>query len=172
VGKLEIAGARECGCRSANFVAEKLDGRETEESARFCDSRTTDVAGWVRERTAGRMADVVFECVGKNETVSQAIDLAAPGGRVMLVGNPTSDMLLEKQIYWKILRNQLTVRGTWNSSYDRSPEDDWHYVLKRLESGRIHPAELISHCFSLAELTQGFGIMRDKSEDYVKIMWG
>jgi L-iditol 2-dehydrogenase len=90
----------------------------------------------------------------------------------MLVGNPTSDMLLEKEIYWKILRNQLTVCGTWNSSYDRSSEDDWHYVLNRLENGRIHPDVLISHRFSLADLHQGFWIMRDKSEDYVKIMWG
>jgi L-iditol 2-dehydrogenase len=142
------------------------------DAAQYCDCRGADVADWVRERTAGRMADVIFECVGKNETVSQAIDLAAPGGRVMLVGNPTSDMLLEKEIYWKILRNQLTVCGTWNSSYDRSSEDDWHYVLNRLENGRIHPDVLISHRFSLADLHQGFWIMRDKSEDYVKIMWG
>jgi L-iditol 2-dehydrogenase len=90
----------------------------------------------------------------------------------MLVGNPYSDMTLDKQIYWKILRNQLTIKGTWNSSYRRSAEDDWHYVLERLEKGRIHPAELISHRFSLEDLQQGFLIMRDKLEDYVKIMRG
>lgn len=62
-------------------------------------------------------ADIFFECVGKNETLTWAVEYTAPGGRVMLVGNPFSDMHLEKTVYWKSLRNQLTVTGTWNSSF-------------------------------------------------------
>ena len=62
------------------------------------------------------------------------------------------------------------VTGTWNSSFTRSPEDDWNYVLDRLMKRRIAPGELISHRFSLEELGQGFRIMRDKTEDYGKIM--
>ena len=88
----------------------------------------------------------------------------------MLVGNPYSDMQLEKEVYWKILRNQLTVSGTWNSSFAGEAQDDWHYVLERLEKERIAPEELISHRFAIEELEEGFHIMRDKSEDYVKIM--
>ena len=48
--------------------------------------------------------------------------------------------------------------------------DDWRYVLKKLEEKKIAPAELITHKFSLENLEQGFHIMRDKSEDYVKVM--
>jgi len=48
--------------------------------------------------------------------------------------------------------------------------DDWRYVLERLAAGRIAPAEFITHRFSLEELEKGFHIMRDKSEDYVKVM--
>jgi len=87
-----------------------------------------------------------------------------------LVGNPYSDMGLNKQIYWKILRNQLTVTGTWNSSFTGREDDDWHYVLNALKEKRITPGKLISHRFPLEELKQGFQIMRDKSEDYIKIM--
>jgi len=136
----------------------------------YCDSRAQDVSQWVMEHTAGAGADVFFECVGRNGTFSQAIGLTAPAGKVMLVGNPYSDMELGKDIYWKILRNQLTVKGTWNSSYTGEAQDDWHYVLERLAQKRIAPAELISHRFPLEELEQGFHIMRDKTEDYVKIM--
>lgn len=136
----------------------------------YCDSRVQDVSRWVMEHTAGAGTDVFFECVGRNETFSQAIELTAPASRVMLVGNPYSDMELGKDIYWKILRNQLTVMGTWNSSYTGETQDDWHYVLERLAHKRVAPAELISHRFPLEELEQGFHIMRDKTEDYVKIM--
>ena len=136
----------------------------------YCDSRTQDAGKWIMERTEGRGADVFFECVGKNETVTLAVKHTAPAGRVVLVGNPFSDMCLEKAVYWKILRSQLTVAGTWNSSFTQEAGDDWHYVLDRLSQRRIAPEELISHRFSLEELESGMKIMRDKTEDYVKIM--
>jgi L-iditol 2-dehydrogenase len=115
-------------------------------------------------------ADIFFECVGKNETVLQAIDLSAPSGRICMVGNPYSDMSLDKNVYWKILRNQLTVTGSWNSSFLHEKKDDWNYVVNQLEQGNIEPEKLISHRYDLEDLEQGLHIMRDKSEDYVKIM--
>lgn len=150
----------------------------------YCDSSAQEAALWIMQQTDGNGADVFFECVGKNETLAQAADCTAPAGRIMLVGNPYSDMQLEKSVYWKILRNQLTIKGTWNSSfyYGRGAggmyaadeaggmQDDWHYVLKRLAEKRITPAAVISHRYGLEELEQGFRIMRDKTEDYMKIM--
>ena len=136
----------------------------------YCDGRSQDAAEWLMERTDGEGADVFFECVGKNETLMQAVSLTGAGGRVMLVGNPASDMTLPKEVYWKILRNQLTVIGTWNSSFTHDREDDWHYVLKKLANKRIKPSELISHHLTLGELERGLHIMRDKTADYIKIM--
>lgn len=136
----------------------------------YCDSRTQNVGSWIMEHTGGTGADVFFECVGRNGTFSQAVDLTAPAGRVCLVGNPYSDMELEKDVYWKILRNQLTVTGTWNSSFTHEVEDDWNYVLERLAQKRVTPAELISHRYTLENLNQGCLIMRNKTQDYLKIM--
>jgi len=136
----------------------------------YCDSRTQNVEQWIAERTAGDGADVFFECVGKNETFSWGVNCAAPSGRVLLVGNPFTDMHLERSVYWKILRNQLTVTGTWNSSFTGEDTDDWNYMLDKLAAGSVAPEELITHRYSLAELETGFHIMRDKSEDYVKVM--
>ncbi len=136
----------------------------------YCDIRKNSTQQWIQERTDGIGADVFFECVGKNETLKQAVNQTAFAGKIMLVGNPSGDMGLEKSVYWKILRNQLTVKGTWNSSFTGEESDDWHYVLKRLREKRIAPSELITHRFPLEELEKGFHIMRDKTEDYVKII--
>ena len=122
------------------------------------------------EQTNGVGVDVFFECVGKNETLIHAINSAAPAGKVMLVGNPGSDINMKKDVYWKILRNQLTVMGTWNSSFTYDVTDDWHYVMDRLAGGKIDPSPLITHRYPLQELEQGFHIMRDKTEEYIKIM--
>lgn len=137
---------------------------------RYCDSRNQDVKKWLAEHTGGLGVGTFFECVGKNETLILAIDNAMPGGHVCLVGNPYSNMEIEKAVYWKILRNQLVVTGTWNSSFTGDSEDDWHYALKRLADKQIKWEDLVSHEFSMEDLEKGFHIMRDKTEDYVKIM--
>ena len=136
----------------------------------YCDSRRQDAVEWLMERTGGCGADLFFECVGKNETYAQAVRAAAPSGKIMLVGNPASDMALPRDVYWRILRNQLMVMGTWNSSFLHEPEDDWNYVLGRLAKKRITPADMITHRFALEGLEQGFHMMRDKTEDYVNVM--
>ena len=115
-------------------------------------------------------ADVYFECVGKNETVCRVINETVPGGKIMLVGNPHSDMEFEKATYWKILRNQLTVLGTWNSSFTNNTDDDWHFVLNKLSEKKISPSCFISHKLSMPELEKGLLLMRDKTEDYIKVM--
>lgn len=138
----------------------------------FCDSRVQDAEAWLADRTDNRGADVFFECVGRNETVTQAVRMTAPGGRVMLVGNPASDMNFPKETYWKILRNQLTIFGTWNSSFTNSEDDDWHYVLERLKDRRIAPAEFITHRLPFEELEKGLAVMHEKKEEYGKVMAG
>ncbi len=147
----------------------------------YCDSIVEDVLDWCNAKTNRCGVDVVFECVGKSATFSQCIEIAAPKGTVCLIGNPYSDMCLEKSVYWKILRNQLTVVGTWNSSFFKSIHNsdaygyykevtDWEYVLHKLESGSISPEKLISHKTSLEEMETVLQMMRDKTEEYIKIM--
>lgn len=139
------------------------------DESHICDSRKCDMTGWVMQMLSNG-PEVFFEVVGKEETYRTAISVTAPGGKVMLVGNPASDMGLTKSEYWKILRNQLTVMGTWNSSFTRGEDDDWHYVLKLLEDGTIKPEELITHRLAMDKLDKGLEMMRDKTEDYIKVM--
>lgn len=134
-----------------------------------CDEDTI-LRDWILNRTDGCGADIVFECVGKNETAVQAIDAAAPLGRVVLVGNPAGNMQVPRDVYWKILRNQLTVTGTWNSSFTGEEGDDWHCARSLLTEGRVKPEKLITQQFQMAELEKGLKIMRDKAKEYVKVM--
>ena len=52
-----------------------------------------DVVGSVIELCGGYGPDIVFECAGQMETFAQMIELAAPGGRVGVVGIPGEDRL-------------------------------------------------------------------------------
>lgn len=138
----------------------------------YYDGRKDDVKEWILNNTNGNGANVFFECIGKNETVSMAVEVMSPSGKITYVGNPYADILFEKQVYWKILRNQLQINGSWNSTFTGRKDDDWHTVIEYLSKGIVSPEEFISHrfLFEKDELQKGFEIMRDKSEDYVKIM--
>ena len=175
IGMMIVMFLQERGASNLLCVGNKDFQRQTVErlgisDGNFCNSKQTDPEKWIQEKTEGRGADVIFECVGKNETIAQAVNSAAAGGRIVLVGNPACDITLEKSVYWKILRNQLTVTGTWNSSFTGSSGDDWHYVIERLGAGLISPERFITHRLTIEELEKGLRIMLDKSEDYIKIM--
>ncbi len=45
----------------------------------------------ILQRTNGRGVDVVFECAGKESTSYEAVELAAPGGNVIIIGIPETD---------------------------------------------------------------------------------
>ena len=137
---------------------------------RYLDFNKDDPAAAVMNLTDGEGVGYYFECVGKNSAVSLGLNVLGASGALQLVGNPASDMSFGKDEYWKILRRQLTVTGTWNSSYRHSPDDDWNMVIRSLDEGRIAPERFITHLLSFDDLGRGFGIMRDKTEDYIKVM--
>lgn len=174
IGILLAMFLREMGIQRILVVGNKEFQRETViklgiPAEDYCDSRQGRVDEWLQEESGERGIDAVFECVGKQETVAQAVRNVMPGGRVQLVGNPASDILLERNDYWKILRNQLTVKGSWNSSFTHEDSDDWHYVLQRLAGKRIDPGQFITQKFPFGQLEEGLHIMRDKSREYIKI---
>lgn len=173
IGLLLVMFLLEAGYRNLYVIGNKESQKEKATmlgvpSERYCDGRQQDVSEWLNERTGG--VELFFECVGKNEILSWGVDSAAPSAEIVLVGNPYSDMLLDRDIYWKILRNQLTVRGTWNSSFTGEDEDDWNYVMRRLETQNVSPKKLVSHRLPLEQLQQGLVVMHDKREDYGKVM--
>ncbi len=138
--------------------------------AAFCNCRKHDPVDFIMEQTDGRGADLVFECVGVNESVNNAVCSAVAGGQVVFVGNPAGNIELEKQIYWKILRRQMTIYGTWNSSFTGAEDDDWHMAVKAISEGKIRPAKQITHRFAFEDLQDGLEVMKDKEVFSNKVM--
>ncbi len=135
---------------------------------RFCNIRETNPITWLKSEVDGGVK-VYFECVGKNESISYGLDSTGSSGIIVLVGNPYSDMTFSRDTYWKILRKQLTLLGVWNSSFS-DEGDDWNYVLRRIYDRKVDVKKLISHRFAIDDLEQGFLIMKNKTEDYCKVM--
>ena len=114
--------------------------------------------------------DVVLEATGNNASIEKTLEIVKPGGTVVLMGNPAGDIILPQDIYWHILRKQLTVKGTWNSSYESGDACDWSDVIDAIQKGNVTVDPLVSHLFPQEDLPKGLQVMRNHTENYCKII--
>lgn len=124
----------------------------------------------ILELTDEKGADVTVELAGNSLAISTAITCAKKGGTVVLTGNPSEDIMIKRGIYWKILRKELTVVGTWNSSYNAN-KNDWAVALKYMEKGLLPAEKLITHHFGLDECEDAFAVLRKPGNRAIKVMF-
>ena len=134
------------------------------------NSRETDPVEYIRTQTGGRGADACIEGAGVAQTWEQALKAVKSFGTGVSMGNPAGDMTLTQKGYWEILRKQLTLKGTWNSSYN-DVRNEWRTALAAIASHRIDVRPLISHRFPLSEADKAFGVMRERKEFFNKVMF-
>jgi L-iditol 2-dehydrogenase len=72
---------------------------------------------WVRQRTGGRGADVVFEATGDPAAVVQAMRCARDAGRVVVVGQYTDRGEATFHPHRDLNKKHLDVLGCWGSDY-------------------------------------------------------
>ena len=133
------------------------------------DERKTEFAKKLGfETELSGLYDIVIEGTGVSAGYENTMKAAKPFATVVLMGNPAKEMTLTQHGYWEILRKELTVKGTWNSSYN-SRKNDWKTVLMYL--GKLDISCLVSHRFDLSECDKAFDLMRNRKEFFNKVMF-
>ena len=133
------------------------------------NAKREDLGKLVEGVTERRGADACIEGTGASEPWAECISLAKAGGRGGM-GNPLGGMNLSQDTYWKILRKELALAGTWNSSFG-SRENDWREAVKAMQDKRLDLKSLITHKFSLDEYQEAFSLMHERREMYCKVMF-
>ena len=103
------------------------------------------------ESVTEAMADRVFECVGRPETMRAAAEAARPGGTVMWVGVAPPDAEVAVKPY-DVFRRELTIRGSYTNPYVMER------ALALLASGRLDWEAIITHRFSLDGFDEAWSI--------------
>lgn len=142
IGNLLAQSARAMGARKmmiTDLSPYKL------ERARACgfecviDPRESDLEQTLLDCFGPDRADVIFECVGAEETISQAVSLARKGTTIVVVGvfgkKPPIDIGLVQD-------RELTLRGTL--MYQKV---DFEQAVAMMAAGKLHLDELISAHF-------------------------
>ena len=116
----------------------------------------------------------VIEATGSPDTFSRTISLATHGGNILWMGNITGELILPKDLVSTVLRKELSIIGTWNSTYRPQKPDDWKKSLELIQNG-VRPSELVTHWISLDELPDTLKKLydhkrREKAFNSVKVM--
>ena len=159
IGLLAGQWARRCG---ADRVVIKGRSCEKEALARRCGLDYTGV-------TPEERFDRVIEAVGSSAALEESLTLAAPGGRVVLMGNPDGSKTLAQNVYWQILRKQLTLSGTWNSSHG-GVDSDWEASVRAIAQGALGVEKIVTHIVDKDDLPQALHMMRSRTGPFCKIV--
>lgn len=171
IGILAAMWAKIAGAGRIILIGRNQAKLKCAQSLNLCETvniREHEPIGYVDEATAGKGADISMEFVGTSEGLTTAISTTKKGGMVVATGNPNGEICLERSVYWKILRNELNIRGTWNSSFS-STRNDWDITLSYMSNGLLNPETLISDFVPLDKFQLAFDKLRNK-KDVIKIV--
>jgi threonine dehydrogenase-like Zn-dependent dehydrogenase len=107
----------------------------------------------VRELTGGLGAHSVLECVGLDQAVDTALEIARPGGAVGRVGIPEHDSTPTGVAFWK------------NASIAGGPAPVRAYIEELLPDvlgGRIEPGRVFDRVGSLDQVPDGYRAMNER----------
>lgn len=148
----------------------KLDFAHTHYGIEYViNSTTEDVQQRIADITERHGIDVIFEGTGASASMELCLDTVRHSGNIVALGNPHGNMVLDKGSYWKILRRQLHLYGTWNSRFGTNGSD-WTDIVGLLSAGKLSLVPLITHKLPFDCLLEGFDIMRNKTIYSNKVM--
>lgn len=166
--KVFISGAGPIGLIAGQWA--KLFGAEQvfyidvdERKLEFAES-----LGFARYKD-GMQADCAIEGTGYSDALAACLTAVKPYGKLVLMGNPANSIEMSQKVYWHILRKELSVFGTWNSSYS-DKNNDWRESLLAMASGKINVKPLITHKYPLSRVNEAFEMMKNKTEFYNKVI--
>ena len=116
----------------------------------------------VRERTRGLGADLVYECVGRTETVQSAVDLVRRGGSMCLIGLAGGDAPITPTTW---LIKEVTVTAALAYLHD-----EFETVMGMVADGRIRLEPLHDATIGLDALDATLAELADGRSPHTKIL--
>jgi L-iditol 2-dehydrogenase len=134
------------------IVSEPSPGRLQKAAALGADETLnpleTNPVEAVAKATAGRMADVVFECSGVPIAFHQGLQMLRFSGRMMQVAYFEKTLELPRDIMTLVVDKSLMLRGCAGQTWDKA--------LELVRTEQINTKDLITHRFPLDSIKEAF----------------
>jgi len=154
IGLLVAACAKAAGRRRAfasDIIPERVAAARRFGADESFNVHDTDVAAAILDATDGRGVDVVYECAGEQETLEQAARIAAPGGRISVIGIPSTARLdLAADL---VRRKELLIINV------RRQNRMVEHTIELAASGAVPMDDLVTHRFPLDAVGEAFALV-------------
>jgi L-iditol 2-dehydrogenase len=164
IGLLTLQAAKAAGC-SRVLVADVDRTRLKLATEMGADdvilASGVDLVRDVLGKTEGRGVDLVLEAVGRDETVTAAVDAVRKGGTVTLIGNITPTVSLPLQ---KVVSRQIRMQGSCASS------GEYPQAIELISTGKIRVSSLITAIAPLGDGAQWFERLHSREPNLMKIV--
>lgn len=124
--------------------------------------REVDLVSAVMERTGGLGADLVIEASGAAESVSQAVDMCRPGGRIVLFGVAKEPATVSST---KIALGNLRIYGSRGEGMWAMKD-----ALGIMAQGRIESDRLVTHRFPLEQFMKALETMEKRIDGAIRVV--
>lgn len=144
IGQLTLLSARTHGARvwSADILPDRLELAASLGAEGTADLRTEEIPDLVARATDGDGFDVVLEATGLPVSFLGAIEAAAVGARLVLIGNGTREVTFNQSA---LIKKELDVLGSRNSRHV-FPE-----LIELIAGGAVDVSPLRTRTVPLAE---------------------
>lgn len=115
----------------------------------------------IKRFSLGKGADVVIETAGTCATQVQSLEICKKHGQVLYLGTAHKDVVIPPKAFEAIIRNELTITGSWNSYSAPFPGREWTAVLGFLKDKKLQIKPFITHEFPLDKAPE---VIRQMSE--------
>lgn len=157
VGSNILSLARVFGAKQIVAVdvrQDKLQAARALGATHVIDARSSDPLVQLQAMTGGRGVDVAIEAIGRPETVLQAFQMAADGGRVVLVGVAPMDAVAPIPIT-RLVRRGIQMVG----SFGCRVRTDMPELISMAAAGRIDVGASITRRYRLDQVNEAFEAM-------------
>lgn len=163
IGLLLIRLAKLAGAKRV-FATDKLDHRlefATMYGADYVfNPDEVDPVAEIMRITGGRGVDLAYEAAWVRDTAGQAVDAAARGGRVIIVGIPDDDTVT--------FRASSARRKELKITYSRRMKDPYPEAIELVKSGKVDVKTLATHRYKLEETPEAFKIAAAYDDNIVR----
>jgi L-iditol 2-dehydrogenase len=173
IGNFIAQWARAFGARrvfALDVAARKLQIAREVGLADAMDAARPDVPAALRELTGGAGLDAAFDASGSPVALEQAIASLAAFGRLGLVGRPRDGVKLDTPAFERILRGEITLRGTWGFAFTRFPHHPWEEAAHAIATGLVRTGPLVTHRVPLEEVPGAIVMMSRADPSIHKIL--
>lgn len=173
IGLYAIQFARIMG--AASVVAVDIDDQKLELARKAGASYTINsmnlaVVDETKKLTGNMGADIVIETAGTNITQVQSIEICKKHGQVLYLGTAHKDVVIPPKVFENIVRNEISITGSWNSFSAPFPGREWHAVLAFIQEGRLDLKSFITHEFPLDQAPKIIKEMKERKFMFNKVV--